>query len=114
MAVSSVSSLLFPSLTISSSSSFSSKQKLSSFSSLPYAESGFKLSTLKCSQSSSRVFAAPEALEAQETLDGPGSGDLEVRVLFLSPLEFRLVAEKMWKIKTGDFFFFFVGFNERL
>lgn len=78
MAVSSVSSLLFPSLTISSSSSFSSKQKLSSFSSLPYAESGFKLSTIKCPQSSSRVFAAPEALEAQETLDGPGSGDLEV------------------------------------
>ncbi|CAI0374061.1 unnamed protein product, partial [Linum tenue] len=72
MAATSVSASLVSSLTISSSPSFASKATLAStkFSSLP-----FPLSTLSkpslLGSSSSRVFAAPEALNAQETLDPP-------------------------------------------
>ncbi|CAN1290450.1 30S ribosomal protein S10, chloroplastic [Linum perenne] len=83
MAVTSVSASLVSSLTISSSSSFSSKTTLASsklsFVSFPLS-APIKPSLL--SSSSSRVFAAPEVLDSQVTLDLPSetsdSGKYEV------------------------------------
>ncbi|CAN1290449.1 30S ribosomal protein S10, chloroplastic [Linum perenne] len=86
MAVTSVSASLVSSLTISSSSSFSSKTTLASsklsFVSFPLS-APIKPSLL--SSSSSRVFAAPEVLDSQVTLDLPSetsdSGKYEVHFL---------------------------------
>ncbi|CAN0875043.1 30S ribosomal protein S10 alpha, chloroplastic [Linum grandiflorum] len=71
MAVTSVSASFVSSLPISSSSSFSSKTTLSSpnLSFLPFPLSKLKSSLL--SSSSTRIFAAPEVLNSQETLDSP-------------------------------------------
>ncbi|XP_060963168.1 small ribosomal subunit protein uS10c-like isoform X2 [Cannabis sativa] len=78
MAVSSVSATLIPSLSLSTSSSSSFKPKLSPFS-LHFANSSAKLRTVKPSQSSTRVYAAPEVLEPPpETLDESGAETLEV------------------------------------
>ncbi|XP_062078811.1 small ribosomal subunit protein uS10c [Humulus lupulus] len=80
MAVSSVSATLIPSLSLSNSSPSSScyKPKLSPFS-LHFANCSAKLRTVKPSQSSTRVYAAPEVLEPPpETLDESGSETLEV------------------------------------
>ncbi|CAN6560520.1 unnamed protein product [Malus baccata var. baccata] len=71
MAVSSMSSILIPSLPLSNSSAFlTSKPKLSSFA-LPSANNALKLRASRPSQSSTRVYAAPEVLESQETLIPP-------------------------------------------
>ncbi|KAH7546910.1 small ribosomal subunit protein uS10c [Ziziphus jujuba] len=85
MAVSSISATLVPSLPFPKSSPFShSNPKLSSFS-LASANCSLKLRALKPSQSFTRVYAAPEVLESQdtlqpppETLDGSGSDASEV------------------------------------
>ncbi|XP_048420214.1 30S ribosomal protein S10, chloroplastic [Pyrus x bretschneideri] len=71
MAVSSMSTILIPSLPLSkSSASPTSKPKLSSFS-LPSANGALKLRASRPSQSSTRVHAAPEVLESPETLVPP-------------------------------------------
>ncbi|XP_068338732.1 small ribosomal subunit protein uS10c-like [Pyrus communis] len=71
MAVSSMSTILIPSLPPSkSSASPTSKPQFSSFS-LPSANSALKLRALRPSQSSTRVYAAPEVLESPETLVPP-------------------------------------------
>ncbi|XP_060963167.1 small ribosomal subunit protein uS10c-like isoform X1 [Cannabis sativa] len=95
MAVSSVSATLIPSLSLSTSSSSSFKPKLSPFS-LHFANSSAKLRTVKPSQSSTRVYAAPEVLEPPpETLDESGAETLEgkkVKVpIFLVP-----ATQKVW------------------
>ena len=87
MAVSSVSATLIHSLSLSNSSPFSSsssssssKPKLSPFS-LHFANCSTKLKTVKPSQSSTRVYAAPEVLEPPpETIDGSGFEAVEVCV----------------------------------
>ncbi|CAN1135786.1 30S ribosomal protein S10, chloroplastic [Linum perenne] len=94
MAVTSVSASLVSSLTISSSSSFSSKTTLASsklsFVSFPLSAPSnssidnafWKIKPSLLSSSSSRVFAAPEVLDSQVTLDLPSetsdSGKYEV------------------------------------
>lgn len=71
MAVSSMSAILIPSLPLTNSSPFpSSKLNVSSFA-LPSANNALKLRALRPSQSSTRVYAAPEVLESQETLVPP-------------------------------------------
>ncbi|KAL6284222.1 hypothetical protein ACE6H2_015151 [Prunus campanulata] len=68
MAVSSMSAILIPSLTLTNSSPLpSSKLNVSSFA-IPSANNALKLRALRPSQSSTRVYAAPEVLESQEGL----------------------------------------------
>ncbi|CAK7324527.1 unnamed protein product [Dovyalis caffra] len=82
MAVSSITATLIPSLTISTSPSFPCKTtKLSSFS---FNNNAFR-TTLKPTLSTTRVFAAPEVLDSQTTLDtlphtidGPDSDSFQV------------------------------------
>ncbi|XP_010542529.1 PREDICTED: 30S ribosomal protein S10, chloroplastic-like isoform X2 [Tarenaya hassleriana] len=81
MAVSSLSSIILPSLLIPTSSSSSSRLKVSFHSLIPPSiHGGFSSCVLKPSSSSSlRAFAASETLDlAPEILDEPGSGDSEV------------------------------------
>ncbi|KAL7217176.1 hypothetical protein ACSBR1_028981 [Camellia fascicularis] len=99
VAVSSLSATIRPPLPSPSSSNFSAitvKPKLSLLS-LPSTASLLK--ALKPSRSSTiRVFAAPEVLDSQETLDGPDSSTLEVGGLVdsgSSPLSIGADAEKM-------------------
>ncbi|KFK38645.1 hypothetical protein AALP_AA3G141900 [Arabis alpina] len=76
MAVSSVSSLLFPSFSIASSSSSPTKQKSSLLSMLPSSTHG-GLVLIKPSISLTKVFAAPETLDSTpETLDEPVSEEV--------------------------------------
>ncbi|XP_010552371.1 PREDICTED: 30S ribosomal protein S10, chloroplastic [Tarenaya hassleriana] len=78
MAVSSVSSILLPSLVIPTSSASNSKQKISPFSLLSSSIHGGFGSCVLIPSSSSRVFAAPQALDpAPEILEESGSHDSE-------------------------------------
>ncbi|XP_050369967.1 30S ribosomal protein S10, chloroplastic [Argentina anserina] len=79
MAVSSISATLIPSLPLSNSSPFpSSKSKFASFS-IPTSHNAIKVSALRPSQSSTRVYAAPEVLDSPlpppEILDGSNSDE---------------------------------------
>ncbi|XP_059666536.1 small ribosomal subunit protein uS10c [Cornus florida] len=77
MAISSLSPTVIASLPLCNSSTISTKPKLCFFS-LPSNAS--KLKTLKHFplSTTTRVFAAPEVLDSQETLDGPDTTGLEV------------------------------------
>uniref|UniRef100_A0A5B6ZZQ4 Small ribosomal subunit protein uS10c n=1 Tax=Davidia involucrata TaxID=16924 RepID=A0A5B6ZZQ4_DAVIN len=97
MAISSLSAALTPpSLIVCNSSTISTKPKLSSFS-LP--SNALKLKTLKPYHlPSTRVFAAPEVLDSQETLDGPDYATLEVEgseTPGSSPLSLGVDTDKM-------------------
>lgn len=71
MAVSSISATLIPSLPLPNSSPFPpSKPKLSPFF-LASANCSLKIRAVKPSQSFTRVYAAPEVLESQDTVDPP-------------------------------------------
>ncbi|XP_048131102.1 30S ribosomal protein S10, chloroplastic [Rhodamnia argentea] len=75
MASCSISAALFSSLPVANSHTICQKPK-PSLASLP-SPKALKLKTLKSSQAA-KVSAAPEALDAQETLDGPDSGAVEM------------------------------------
>lgn len=104
MAVSSISATLIPYLPHSNSSPFPPKPKLSSFCSAS-ANCSLKLRALKPSQSLTRVYAAPEALESQDTLDpppqtldGPGAETIEVCFSF----SFNLPVFRLFFVLRND------------